>query len=58
MNEIILKLETKTVQGKSIKTDFKIIQGEPQFGMSKGAYRWWIIRIKNDNFVKRLKSIK
>lgn len=58
MNEITLKLETKTVECKSIKTDFKIIQVEPEFGISKGAYKWLVIRNKNINFVKRLKNLK
>jgi hypothetical protein len=56
MNEISLKLETRVVEAKTISTRFKIVVGEPVFGMSQSAYNWFITKIKNENFVSRLKN--
>ena len=56
MNEINLKLETKQVQSKSIKTRFTITYGDPVFGMSNGARKWFLNRIKSKNMVRRFKN--
>ena len=56
MNEITLKLETKTVECESIKTDWKWVMGEPEFGISRSAHRSLILIFKNSNFVRRLKN--
>lgn len=56
MNEITLKLETKIVECKSIKTDFAYVIEDPVIGMSESAYRWFIRKHKNNNFVKKLKN--
>ncbi len=56
MNEINLKLETKQVQSKSIKTSFKITYGDPVFCMSIGAHKWFLNRFKTKNMVNRLKN--
>lgn len=51
---INLKLETRTVQYKIIKTKWEVIYEEPTFGMSVAAYNWYLIKIKTNNFIKRL----
>jgi len=56
MNEINLKLETKQVQSKSIETSFTIIYGNPVFGMSIGARKWFLNRFKTKNMLNRLKN--
>jgi hypothetical protein len=56
MNEINLKLETKQVQSKSIKTRFTITYGDSVFGMSNGALKWFLNRYKTKNMVNRLKN--
>lgn len=56
MNEVSLKLETRVVEAKTIQTRFKVIIGEPIFGMSQSAYNWYITKIKNENFISRLKN--
>jgi hypothetical protein len=56
MNEINLKLVTKQIEAKSIKTRFKIIYEEPEFGMTDSIYRWYLSRFKNKNMVDRLKN--
>ena len=56
MNEINLKLETKQVQSKSIKTRFTITYGDTVFGMSNGARRWFLHRYKTKNMANRLKN--
>jgi hypothetical protein len=54
MNEINLKIETKQVECKSIKTRFKITYEDPVFGMSDSARKWFLNRIKTKNMVRRL----
>ncbi len=56
MNEINLKLETKQVECKSIKTRFTITYGSPLFGMSNSARKWFLKNIKTKNMVNRLKN--
>lgn len=56
MNEINLKLETTQVECKSIKTRFTITYGDPVFGMSIGARKWFLQRYKTKNMVNRLKN--
>jgi len=56
MNEINLKLETKQVQSKSIKTRFTLTYGEPEFGMCDSALKWFLNRFKTKNMVNRLKN--
>lgn len=56
MNEVTLKLETKQVECKSIKTRFSITYEEPIFGMSTSVHKWYFRRFKTKNMVNRLKN--
>jgi hypothetical protein len=56
MNEINLKLVTKQIESKSIKTRFKIIYEEPELDMTDSVYRWYLSKFKTKNMVDRLKN--
>lgn len=56
IQEINLKLVTKQIESKLIKTRFKIIYEEPEFGMSVAVYKEYLSRFKNQNMVDRLKN--
>ena len=58
MDDIFLKLETRIVETKirPLRTQYSLVTDEPIFGMSVSAYKWYIVRIKNENLIKRLKG--
>lgn len=49
-----IKIETKTVRAEARQTEWKWVMGEPEFEMSKSAHKWYLIKIKTNNFIKRL----
>jgi len=57
-NEITLRLETKTVESKVIKSEWKWMIDEPTFGMSYEVYKYFITIEKNMNLIKRLNNRK
>ena len=58
MNEISFTSETKTVESKSIVTDWTWEMGEIEIGMSYDVYKHFVSKEKTINLIKRLKNRK